>query len=71
MGKKPIKVYREPKVRLDVFRNKNKKGSIYHIFKLFFYDYSKPKPVCLRKHHIHQLKKILDKIEIKGYDNEE
>ena len=71
MGKKPIKTYREPKVRLDVFKNKNCKGSTYFIFKLFLYTFSKPKPVFLRKHIIYQLKKILDKIEIKGYDEEE
>jgi len=70
MGNKP-KTYREPKVRLDVFKNKNRNGSVYYIFKLFFYAFSKPKPICLRKHHIHQLKKILERIHIKGYDDEQ
>lgn len=72
MGK-PIKTYwsYNRKVRIDVFENKNKKGKKYNIFKLFFYIWSKPKPIALKKNEIYELQEVLENIHIKGYDGDE
>lgn len=69
--KKPFKVYREPKVCLTAWKNKNKKGAEYFIFTLQIYAFTKPSPIHLRRHHILQLKKILNQIDIKEEEDEE
>lgn len=73
MGKGPIKTYwsQNRKVRIDVFENKNAKGKKYNIFKLFFYIYSKPFPINLKKNEVWELQEVLANIKIKGYGEEE
>ncbi len=69
---KPKKIYwsKDRKIRIDVFENKSKSKKGYNIFKIFFYVYSRPFPVCLNRFQLHSLKEVLDKIKIRGKDQE-
>jgi len=71
MGKL-IKTYwsKDRKVRIDVFENRNRNKSSYHIFKIWFYFHERPQPVCFKKNEVHSLQEVLSLIKIKGYDKE-
>ena len=72
MGKRPIKTYWswDRRIRIDVFENTNAKKKKYNIFKLFFYIYSRPIPIALKKNEVYALQEVLSNIKIQGYDEE-